>query len=94
MGSVRNWAVGSSIAALILLSLIVAFLMVIVAEMQIDLLKEAGTAADCAIAAGAIGWCCIASSGRSLRRLSGSWNRNPTSGHGSPANVTAAHRWE
>ena len=42
--------------ALILLSPMIAFLMVLVAEMQIDLLMEAGTAADCTIAAGAIGW--------------------------------------
>jgi hypothetical protein len=35
---------------------LVAFLIVIAAEMQIDLLMEAGTAADCTIAAGAIGW--------------------------------------
>jgi hypothetical protein len=56
MSSVRNWAVGSVIAALILFSPVIAFLMVIVAEMQIDLLMEAGTAADCTIAAGAIGW--------------------------------------
>jgi hypothetical protein len=56
MNGVRNWAVGSVIAALILFSPVIAFLMVIVAEMQIDLLMEAGTAADCTIAAGAIGW--------------------------------------
>jgi hypothetical protein len=56
MSSVRNWVTGLAIAALILLSPILAFLMVIVAEMQIDLLMEAGTAADCTIAAGAIGW--------------------------------------
>jgi hypothetical protein len=56
MSSVRNWAAGSAIAALILFSPIVAFLMVIVAEIQIDLLMEAGATADCTIAAGAIGW--------------------------------------
>jgi hypothetical protein len=55
MSSIRNWGVGSVIAALFLLSPIVAFLMLIVAEIQIDLLIEAGTAADCTIAAGAIG---------------------------------------
>jgi hypothetical protein len=33
-----------------------AILMVIVAEIQIDLLMEAGATADCTIAAGAIGW--------------------------------------
>ena len=56
MSIVRNWAGGLAIAALILLSPIVAFLIVIMAEIQIDLLIEAGTAADCTIAAGAIGW--------------------------------------
>jgi hypothetical protein len=39
-----------------LLSPVLAFLMLIVAEMEIDLLMEAGTSADCTIAAGAIGW--------------------------------------
>ena len=33
-----------------------AFLIVIAAEMLIDALMEAGVAADCAVAAGAIGW--------------------------------------
>jgi hypothetical protein len=56
MNSVRKWAVGSAIAALILFSPVIAFLMVIVAEMQIDLLMEAGTAADCTIVAIGIGW--------------------------------------
>jgi hypothetical protein len=64
MGSVRSWAAGSVVAALILLSPIIAFLMLIVAEMQIDLLMEAGTAADCTIAVGAIGWALF--HGRSL----------------------------
>jgi hypothetical protein len=56
MSSVRKWAVGSVIAALILFSPIVAFLMLMVLEIQLDLLMEAGMAADCTIAAGAIGW--------------------------------------
>jgi hypothetical protein len=56
MSSVRNWAVGSVIAALILLSPVVAFLIVIIAELVIDFAMEAGTAVDCTIAAGAIGW--------------------------------------
>jgi hypothetical protein len=56
MTSVWDWAVGSVIAALILFSPVIAFLMVITAEMVIDLLMEAGTAADCALAAGAIRW--------------------------------------
>jgi hypothetical protein len=56
MNGVRNWAAGSAIAVLILLSPVIAFLMAIAVEMQIDLPVEAGTAADCTIAAGAIGW--------------------------------------
>jgi hypothetical protein len=56
MNGVRNWAAGLAIAVLILLSPVIAFLMAIAVEMQIDLLVEAGTAADCTIAAGAIGW--------------------------------------
>jgi hypothetical protein len=55
MNNVRNWAASAAIASLLLLSPFVAFLIVIAAEMQIDLLMEAGTAADCAVAAGAIG---------------------------------------
>jgi predicted signal transduction protein with EAL and GGDEF domain len=56
MGSVRNWAAGSAILALILLSPIVAFLVVIVAEMLIDLVMEVGVPVACAIAAAVIGW--------------------------------------
>jgi hypothetical protein len=56
MGSVRNWAAGSVVAVLILLSPVVAFLMVIAAEMVIDFMIEARATAVCGIAAGAIGW--------------------------------------
>jgi len=52
---VRNYAIGSAIAALILLSPVVAFLLVIAAEMLIDLLVVGGTGAVCAVAAGSIG---------------------------------------
>ena len=52
---VRNYAVGSAIAALILLGPVAAFLMVIAAEMLIDLLIAGGTSAVCAVAAGSIG---------------------------------------
>ncbi len=41
VSNVRNWAVASAIAALILLSPIVAFLMVITAEMLIDVVIQA-----------------------------------------------------
>jgi hypothetical protein len=56
VSNVRNWAVAAAIAALILLSPIVAFLMVITAEMLIDVVIEARVTAICAAAAGAIGW--------------------------------------
>ena len=52
---VRNYAFGSAITALILISPVVAFLMVIAAEMLIDLLMVGGTSAVCAVAAGGIG---------------------------------------
>jgi hypothetical protein len=52
---IRDYAFGSVITALILLSPVVAFLMVIAAEMLIDLLTVGGTSAVCAVAAGGIG---------------------------------------
>ena len=52
---IRNYAFGSAITALILLSPVVAFLMVIAAEMLIDLLMVGGTSVVCAVAAGGIG---------------------------------------
>jgi hypothetical protein len=52
---VRNFAVGSGIAALILLGPVAALLMVAAAEMLIDLLIVGGTSAVCAVAAGGIG---------------------------------------
>ena len=52
---IRNYAFGSVITALVLLSPVVAFLMVIAAEMLIDLLMVGGTSAVCAVAAGGIG---------------------------------------
>ena len=52
---IRNYAFGSVIAALILLSPVIAFLMAIAAEMLIDLLMVGGTSAVCAVVAGGIG---------------------------------------
>ena len=52
---IQNYAFGSIITALILLSPVVAFLMVIAAEMLIDLLMVGGTSAVCAVAAGGTG---------------------------------------
>jgi hypothetical protein len=52
---IRNYAFGSVITALILLSPVFAFLVVIAAEMLIDLLIVGGTSAVCAVAVGGIG---------------------------------------
>ena len=52
---IRNYAFGSVIAALILLSPVVAFLVVIAAEMLIDSLMVGGMSAVCVVAAGGIG---------------------------------------
>ena len=51
----RNYAVGSAITALILFGPVLAFLVVIAAEMLTDLLMVGGTSAVCAVAAGGIG---------------------------------------
>ena len=56
MTSIRKWLVRSVIAALILLSPVVAFLMVISAELLIDGLMETGLGGACIVIAGAIGW--------------------------------------
>ena len=47
---IRNYAVGSVITALILLGPVVTFLMVIAAQILIDLLTVGGTSAVCAVA--------------------------------------------
>jgi hypothetical protein len=57
MRSVRNWAVGSAIVGLILLGPFVAFLVVIAAEILIDVLIEAGVPVVlCLVTAGVLGW--------------------------------------
>jgi len=56
MSSVRSWAAGSAIAAVILLTPVIAFLMVITSEVLIDFVIEARMAAACIAAAGAISW--------------------------------------
>jgi hypothetical protein len=52
---IRNYAFGSVITALILLSPVLAFLVIMTAEMLIDLLMVGGTSAVCAVGAGGIG---------------------------------------
>jgi hypothetical protein len=49
---IRNYAFGSVITALILLSPVFAFLVVIAAEMLIDILMVGGTSTVCTVAAG------------------------------------------
>jgi hypothetical protein len=56
MNSVRICAAGPAIAGLILLSPILAFLMVISAEILLDLAIGAGVIAVSAITVGALGW--------------------------------------
>ena len=56
MNSIRYGTVASVIAALILLSPVVAFLTVISAELLIDLLREVRTASIYGAAAGAVAW--------------------------------------
>jgi hypothetical protein len=52
---IRYYAFGSVVTALILLSPVVALLVIIAAEILIDLLMVGGTSAGCAVAAGGIG---------------------------------------
>ena len=56
MSSLPSWAQCSIIAASVLLSPALAFLMVIAAELVIDFAMEVGAAAVCVVAAGAVGW--------------------------------------
>jgi len=56
MSNFRNWAFGATIMALILLGPIIAFLILIGAEMLADVLTLAGAPAVGAMAAGVIGW--------------------------------------
>ena len=56
MGTLCIWAAVSSVAGLILLSPVVAFLMIIAAEVLIDGLMEAGVTAVCAVTVGVLGW--------------------------------------
>ncbi len=54
MSSVRNWASGFVMAALIILAPIVAFIVVITAEMLTDLVTGVGATAVWPVAAGAV----------------------------------------
>jgi hypothetical protein len=56
VSSVRKWAAGLAVGALFLLSPVVAFLVVLAAEILIDVVLAVGVPAVCAIAAAVIGW--------------------------------------
>jgi hypothetical protein len=56
MRNLRTWVAWSIIAAVLLASPVLAFLMIIASEMLIDLLMEVGTTSVCAIAIGGVGW--------------------------------------
>jgi hypothetical protein len=56
MSIVRNWAAGSAIAALILLTPVIGSVIVITAELMIDFLIEARVATVCIVAACVISW--------------------------------------
>ena len=56
MSNVRNWASTFIVAALILLAPIIAFVVVITAEMLTDLVAKMGDNAVWPVAAGVMGW--------------------------------------
>jgi len=56
MSSLRSWVAWSVVAGVLLVSPVLAFLMIIAAELLIDGLMEAGLNGVCAIAVGAVGW--------------------------------------
>ena len=56
MPSLRTWVGWSVVAAVLLVSPVLAFLLIIATEMLMDLLMEAGTTAVSAIAIGGVGW--------------------------------------
>ena len=56
MSDVRNWASGFIVAALVLLAPIIAFVVVVAAEMLTDALARLGANAVWPVAAGVMGW--------------------------------------
>jgi hypothetical protein len=55
MSNVRNWASGFAVVALILLAPMIAFVVVVAAEMLTDLVAKLGGPAVWPVAAGAVG---------------------------------------
>jgi hypothetical protein len=56
MSDVRNWASGFIVAALILFAPIIAFVVVVAAEMLTDLLARLGAPVVWPVVAAALGW--------------------------------------
>jgi hypothetical protein len=56
MSNIRNWAFGVLMAALILLGPVIAFLMIVTAEVVTDLVTRLGATAMWPLAALAVGW--------------------------------------
>ena len=56
MSDVRNWASGFIVAALVLLAPIIAFVVVVAAEVLTDLLARLGPPVVWPVAAAALGW--------------------------------------
>ena len=56
MSDVRNWASGFIVAALVLLAPIIAFVVVVAAEMLTDLLARLGAPVVWPLVAAALGW--------------------------------------
>jgi hypothetical protein len=69
LSTVRNWAVGSATAGLVLLSPIVAFLVFIATEMAIDLVMDAGATVIWPAVAGAMAWVLLRKFGGQTSRL-------------------------
>jgi hypothetical protein len=91
MGNLPNWAVGSSIIVLILLGPIIAFFVVIAAEMLTDVLTKEGMTAVCIVAAGAIGWRLFRHTGRSPIDLSWGQKKSDSPARCSGVWVTGWH---
>ena len=56
MGNARNWASGVLVAALILLGPIIAFAVIVAAEMLTDVVTRVGATVIWPVVAGAVAW--------------------------------------
>ena len=67
MSDVRNWASGFIVAALVLLAPIIAFVVVVAAEMLTDALARLGPPVVWPLVAAALGWVLLRKFGGELR---------------------------